>query len=194
MVRKAERYAWSSQRAYLGMEPAGVVNVDPVLRLFGARKARARENFAQFVAAGSRMGPQPELYSASEGCILGADEFVDATIHHIWERDKKAIKQRPAEAKPFRPKSMIAAAASVLKVDTGAFIGQSKAAGTVRAKEALIAAARLVGANTRELSDLTGLNTSTISRRHDSAARRLKEDDEFRKHIDKIVKAYRQGK
>jgi hypothetical protein len=62
----------------------------------------------------------------------------------------------------------------------------------IRAKEALIAAARSSGANTRELSALTGLNTSNISRRYDSATRRIQEDDKFRKLVDKIGRTYRQ--
>lgn len=194
MVRKAERYPWSSQRAYLGMESASFVDVDPVLRLFGARKAKARENFAQFVAAGARIAQQPELYNASEGCILGSDEFVDATIHRIWERDNKAIRKKSSEIETFRPEAMITAAKSVLKIDRAALIGRSKVAGTVRTKETLIAAARLVGANNRELSELTGLNTSTVSRRHDAAARRIKQDDESRQLVDKIVRVYRETK
>ena len=43
MVTAAEEYPFSSQRAYLGIEPAAVVDVDPVLRLFGPRKELARE-------------------------------------------------------------------------------------------------------------------------------------------------------
>lgn len=38
MVTRPEDYEYSSHRAYLGMEPAGIVDVDPVLRHFGARK------------------------------------------------------------------------------------------------------------------------------------------------------------
>ncbi|MFN6965073.1 MAG: hypothetical protein ACK4S4_15095, partial [Pyrinomonadaceae bacterium] len=60
--------------------------------------------------------------------------------------------------------------------------------------EALMAAARLVGAKTRELSDLTSLNTSTVSRRHDSAVRRTKDEDGFRKLLHKIVTVYSQTK
>ena len=194
MVRKAERYPWSSQKAYLGIDPAGVVDVDPVLRLFGAKKAKARENFAQFVAAGAKMGQQPELYSAAEGCILGADEFVDATIHRIWERDNKSIRQRPADKGSFRREDMIAAVESVLEVDRSILTGKSKAYDAVRAKEALIAAARLVGVNNREIADATGLNSSTVSRRHDSFARRIKQDADLKHRVDKIVKAYRQSK
>jgi REP element-mobilizing transposase RayT len=72
MVRKAEAYAYSSQHAYLGTQPVGIVDVDPVLRLFGARKNEARKNFAKYVAAGAKLGHQEVFYLADEGCILGS--------------------------------------------------------------------------------------------------------------------------
>src|SRR5262249_55021447 len=81
MVRKAESYPYSSQRAYLGTEKIVIVDVDPVLRLFGAKKDKARENFRTFVAAGVRLGHREEFYETGECNILGSDEFVDATIH-----------------------------------------------------------------------------------------------------------------
>ncbi len=47
MVERVEEYPYSSHRAYMGLEPAGIVDVDPVLRRFGPRKAVARERFAK---------------------------------------------------------------------------------------------------------------------------------------------------
>src|SRR6185503_5774088 len=38
MVSEPEEYAYSSHRAYLGLEAAGIVDVEPVLRHFGAKK------------------------------------------------------------------------------------------------------------------------------------------------------------
>ena len=195
MVRKAERYEWSSQRAYLGTEPDTFVDVDPVLRLFGARKAKARENFAEFVRAGARRGHMDEFYEAGRAGILGSEEFVDASIHRIWERDSPKAKRavRDKQEKRFRPHAILSAVESVLDIERDQFLGRSKAARAVRAKEALIAAARLVGANTFELSDLTGLSTSTVSRRNDSALRRSKEDEQFRKEIERVTKLYDKG-
>jgi REP element-mobilizing transposase RayT len=81
MVRKPENYAYSSHRRYLGLEAVRIVDVDSVLRHFGARKQAAREHFAQFVRAGVTHGHRDEFYRAEEGRILGSEEFVDATIH-----------------------------------------------------------------------------------------------------------------
>lgn len=44
MTAQPEDYPYGSHRAYLGVEPVGIVDVDPVLRLFGAKKGGARES------------------------------------------------------------------------------------------------------------------------------------------------------
>src|SRR5262249_47782974 len=82
MVRKVENYPSTSHRAYMGLEPAGIVDVDPVLRRFGPKKAVARERYAKHVAAGMKLGHLAELYQTGSG-VLGNEEFVDAMIHRM---------------------------------------------------------------------------------------------------------------
>jgi REP element-mobilizing transposase RayT len=188
MVRKAEKYPWSSQRAYLGIEPSAVVDVDPVLRLFGARKAKARANFGAFVAAGARLGRQEQFYSTSEGCILGSDEFVDATIHRVWQRDRKA--RRKAEVGIFDADRLLTAVESVLDIDRDEFLGRTKLAASVQAKEALIVAGRELGATMRTLSQVVRLDDSTVSRRYDAARKRSAENAQLQKTIAKVIKTY----
>jgi len=77
MVDRPGQYQDSGHRAYLGLEPAGSVDVDPVLRHFGVKRAVAREKYRQFVAAGMKYGHREEFYAAEEGRILGTEEFVD---------------------------------------------------------------------------------------------------------------------
>src|SRR5437867_12015509 len=62
MVDKPEQYQYSGHRAYLGMQPAGIQDVEPVLRHLGAKKKLAREAYRQFVAAGMNLGHQAECY------------------------------------------------------------------------------------------------------------------------------------
>jgi REP element-mobilizing transposase RayT len=91
MVTRPEDYQYSSHRAYLGLEPAGVVDVDPVLRHFGASKEVARDRYRKFVEAGLKQGHCREFYAADEGRILGSEEFIDATIHRIGSSGKLAF-------------------------------------------------------------------------------------------------------
>ena len=104
MVNQPEDYEYSSHGAYLGMEPTGIVDVDPVLRHFAAKKDVARMRYRQFVAAGIKQGHCEEFYAAEEGRILGSEEFIDATIHRIGEtgRSNRGAKEMapPAEIQP----------------------------------------------------------------------------------------------
>jgi len=85
LVRRPEDCRYSSHRAYLGLDKARVVDVEPVLRGFGARKQLAKEIFQKFVRAGMKLGRQEEFYRAEGGRILGSEEFVDSAIHRIGE-------------------------------------------------------------------------------------------------------------
>jgi REP element-mobilizing transposase RayT len=190
VVRKAERYRWSSQRAYLDIERSELVDVDPVLRLFGARRQKARENFAEFVAAGARLGHQDEFYSVSNGSILGSEEFVDGAIHHVWERDQTAPRAAKKQRGEFDPQRLLRSVEEVFGISAQAFTGQTKQAAAVRAKEAVIIAGRQLGVSFRRLSEIVGLDDSTISRRFDKARARMKDDDEIKASLKKVLTSY----
>ena len=193
MVDRAEDYPYSSQLAYLGIEPEGIVDVDPVLRLFGAKKKVAREHFARYVTAGLKLGHRQEFYAGENG-ILGSEEFVDATIHRISDTGRAA---RPtdgrlsAEPADFDRERLMSAVERVCDLPRDEFCGRGKAARIVAVKEALILAGRRLGATTRTLSEISGLNSSNISRRHDTAQRRMGEDEHLRKTTEKVVNEYR---
>lgn len=182
MVAIAEHYPYSSQRAYLGTESEGIVDVDPVLRLFGPKRGLARERFAQYVLAGVNLGHQQNFYK-TEGGILGSEEFVDATIHRIGDagRAVRPTDGRLTKADPgIRADELVALVERLCQVPRESFYGSGKGRQAVLAKELLIVAGRHVGASISMLSEMTGLNSSTISRRYDAATRKIKENEELR--------------
>jgi REP element-mobilizing transposase RayT len=177
MVRKAENYPFSSQRAYLGLEPAGIVDVDPVLRKFGVRKSVARERYAEFVRAGAKVGSQEHFYAANN--ILGSEEFVDETIHQIGEFDARAaaLRRRSVAAHTeISTSALLRAVETVCGISAEDFCGPVKSSRCIRAKEALIVAGRTLGASTAVLARITGLSSATVSRRHDAALANSSED------------------
>jgi len=192
MVREPEEYDYSSHRAYLGLEPAGLVDVDPVLRHFGARKAQAREAFRQFVVAGMELGHQDGFYLANEGRILGSDEFVDATIHRIGETEgltgradqKQAVKQFNAEV-------LLAAVEEICRVPREEFCSASKNSSVITAKEMLLLTGYEQGASLKLLSEITGMSRSAVSRRKDAAKVKVREGLEISKLLDRIARCYR---
>jgi hypothetical protein len=142
------------------------------------------------IAAGSTLGHQDEFYSATGGCILGSDEFVDQAIHHVWERDQKTHRVKKAGRREFNPERLIRSVVEVYKLPAQDFVGQTKQAAAVRAKEAVILAGRELGASFRRLSEIVGLDDSTVSRRYDKARAMMKNADQIGASVDKILKAY----
>ena len=148
MVRKPERYPFSSHRAYLGLEPVGMIDVDPVLRRFGRKRERAREQYAEFVAGGIKLGHQPEFYAPGSG-VLGSEEFVDSMIHRVGEFDVHAAaarrkqKNKPAE---FDAERLLCAVESVFGIGRDDICGRGKGRQLVAAKDALILVGRRLGA------------------------------------------------
>jgi putative transposase len=190
MVGRAEDHPHSSHRAYLGAEPAGIVDVDSVLRFFGAEKKKARENFAKFVIAGMKLGNAEEFYAAHETGILGTEEFVDATIHRLGDTGRRTLRRTEPEKSDFNPGALIIAVETICQVPKEDLCGPGKSKRTIRAKEALIAAGREAGASLSELGGMTGLSSSTLSKRCDSARRKIREDENLRRAKDEIAKLY----
>ena len=192
MVCKPEQYRYSSHRSYLGLEASGLVDVDPVLRHFGAKKNAAREQFAQFVRVGIKLGHREEFYQADEGRILGGAEFVDSTIHRIGEagRPGRSRIQQADKRDQFSADELIAAIEMFCRVPRASFCGPAKSARVVRAKEALILIGAESGIRLSVLSELTGTHSSTISRRLDAARVKVHTDGELRQAVARVRKEF----
>ena len=195
MVASCEDYPYSSHRAYLDMEPAGIVDVDPVLRLFGVKRETAAKRFAQYVDAARDY--DEEFVLADSGRMLGSEEFVDAMIHRIGDSGKP---YKPTDGRLGRTatvdidtEALIAAIEFVSDTPREHFLGPGKHASAVRIKEVLIVSGRKAGANLAAISRLLGLNNSTVSRRHDNAVRKLTTDNEFNSLVSSAVKKYHQN-
>ena len=176
MVELPEDYPYASHRAYLGLEPDGFLDVDPVLRLFGSSKQVARERFRDFVAAGIGFEYPTEFVSPAEGDILGSDEFIDDTIHRISQAPRGKRRRRDAEVPDFDAEALIVAVETVFTLTRDKFCGSEKTAKAVLAKEVMIMFGREVGASVTDLSDITDLDTSNVSRRFDAARERVETD------------------
>jgi putative transposase len=194
MVDKPEQYKYSGHRAYLALEPAGIVDTDPVLRHFGVKKTVARERYRQFVAMGIKLGHQPEFYLTDEGRILGTEEFVDATIHRIGETRRAVRKERGVKVnQKFSAEALealIEAVEKICRIPRAQFCGSGKRAGAVMAKEMFVLAGRQAGASLKILSEITGISSSAISRRHDAAIFKVRNNEELRKLAASIYEQY----
>ena len=195
MVSRPEDYEYSSHRAYLGWEPAGIVDVDPVLRHFGAQREIARKRYRKFVAAGIKQGHCEEFYAADDGRILGSEEFIDATIHRIGEisRANRDAKKEEFPVCEVEPERLVAAVERVCRISREDFCGTSKSAAAVRAKEMLILVGLQLGASLKVLSEIIGISPSALSRRHDAVRRKLRNNADTGKLVSEIIQQYLSG-
>jgi REP-associated tyrosine transposase len=173
LARRPEDYPYSGHRAYLGLDKTGLVDVQPLLRGFGARKQVARETYQKFVRAGMKLGHQEEFYQAEGGRILGSEEFVDSTIHRIGETGAlvaRAKKRAGDELDLTKLVEVVELATGVRRSD---FCGPGKSARIVMVKEALVYVGRAAGATNAALAKEMGLESSVVSRRYEAARQKI---------------------
>lgn len=193
MVDRAEDYPYSSQSEYLGLGPGGIVDVDPVLRLFAAKKDVARVEFAKFVLAGTSPALLAEFEAEDDGRIMGSEEFVDSMIHRIGVTERP---YRPSDGRTNKEKgkvntdALITAVESVCGISRDVFCGPMRSATATAARDILIVTGRRLGATVGELSEITGLNTSNISRRFATATTRKVEQNELYDPVERVMETY----
>src|ERR1051325_1118361 len=191
IVRKPEQYEHSSHRSYLALQADGIVDVDPVLRHFGAKKKMARAHFDRFVKAGMKMGHREEFYQAEQGRILGTEEFVDATIHRIGDTSrarKNRARRVTGDSHKLSADDVVAVVERICEVTRVAFCCPGRNARTVHAKEALIMIGAEAGVSLAALSELMGTHSSTVSRRLEAARVHAIENRELGKVLSRIRK------
>ena len=194
MVKLPEQYEYSGHRAYLGLESTSLVDIDPVLRHFGAKKQVARERYVRFVAAGMKLGHQKEFYPADEGRILGSEEFVDATIHHIGEtkRTEPGRSKMNFMGESFTGEGLLTAVERICGVRREDFFGSGKHASVAIAKELFALAGCQMGASLKQLSELAGMSSAAMSRRRDAGRARMRDHEEMARLVARTVKECRQ--
>lgn len=162
MVRKPEAFLYSGHRAYVGLDEPWLVDVDPVLRHFGATKKLARERFDLFVRAGMKLGHREEFYRAEEGRILGSEEFVEQTKNRVGEIPRGArpqIEKRSA----LDLQALTKAVEDATRLKSAEFFSRSKSRAIVLAKEATIVVGRELNVSNAALSKLIGVDSSVVS-------------------------------
>jgi hypothetical protein len=190
MVNLPEEYKYSGHAAYLGLVPAGILDIDPVLRHFGARKKQARQAYQQFVNAGIALGHQDSWYSGEDNRILGNEEFVDSVIHHIGETRGVNARSRDDAKYEFKPKLLLEAVEQICGISRGVICSSAKHRAAIAAKEVLVLTGSQLGATRNQLSDLTGMSESAISRRKDAADVKARWLASFRKLTASVLASY----
>lgn len=186
MVSNPAAFRYSSHRAYLGMDEPWLVDVDAVLRYFGATKKLARERFEVFVNAGLKVGRREEFYGGEEGRILGAEEFVEAMKKRVGEVGKAKAKKGTARELEV----LIGAVAEATRLKREEICSGSKKGAVVIAKEALIIVGQEVGGSKADLARLIGIDISGVYRRFESGRTKMNHSTEMQKLVNEVRRLY----
>ena len=92
----------------------------------------------------------------------------------------------------FRVEALIEAVEEICGIPRAEFSGSGKSAATVRAKELFVLTGREMGASLKVLSEITGMSSSTVSRRNDAAKVKVQENKEASRLAAMIIKQCRQ--
>jgi hypothetical protein len=168
------------------MDEPWLVDVEPVLRYFGATKKLARERFEMFVNAGSKLGRREDLYGGEEGRVLGAEEFVEAMKNRVGEVGKAKVNKGTVRDL----EQLIRAVEEATRLKREEICSRSKLREVVIAKEALIITGQEVGWSGAELARLIGVDNSVVSRRFESGRTRMHGSTEMQKLVDAVRKLY----
>ena len=185
MVRRAQDFAYSSHRAYLGFDQSRLVDVEPVLRHFGASKKVAVERFQLFVRAGMKHGHKEEFYRAYEGRMLGPDEWVAETKNRVGEIPRGARPQVKSVRRMDGEELMRVAARVSGKKEHELRSGR-KTRSLVEVKEAIVVVGRELGASNADLARLLGIDASVVSRRHESGRAKMNESRVMSRLVKKL--------
>lgn len=165
MVARPEDFEYSGHRAYLGLDRAGLVDAEPVLRHFGANKKRAIEAYAQFVNAALGEKSQKEYYAATEGRMLGSEDFQDQVKHRIGDyvgKHERKVRKPDLDA-------ILKAAEKATGLRQREFCTRSKSRRLVMIKEAVIIIGDESGIRTRDLAEALDVDRSAVSKRREAA-------------------------
>jgi hypothetical protein len=183
IVRRPEAFEYSGHRAYLGLDRSGLVDAEPVLRHFGGTKTRAVEVYRRFVDAGLGESSQGEYYRASEGRVLGSEEFLDEIRHRVGDppRAERAFERTSIE-------DLLNAAERSSGLSRQELCSKNKNRRTVAVRDAVIVVGRERGLSNRELAEAFGKDGSSVTKRVEVARVRRSQTIEmkrFRKELRK---------
>ena len=176
MVNRPEDYEYSGHRAYIDRDTSGLVDTEPVLRHFGGTKARAIETYQRFVAAGVGEPSQAEYYRASEGQLLGSDEFLKKIKHRVGDH-----RAAPKTIERTSIEDLLSAAAKARGLSRQELCSKSKNRATVAMRDAVIILGRERGISNRELAQALGIDGSSVTKRVDVARMRGVESVELKR-------------
>lgn len=85
LVRRTDRYRWSSHAMYVKGDETQGVSVNTVLEQFGSRRRGAIQRYREFISEGMGEGHREDLYQTIDQRFLGDEEFAQEIRERVEE-------------------------------------------------------------------------------------------------------------
>jgi REP element-mobilizing transposase RayT len=183
LVKKPENYAWSSHRAYLGLEVLRWLETDWVLSQFAKRPKTCRKRYAAFVSAGKEEGYRQEFHHGGEnGRVLADDRFLE----RVLGKKVKASPEVPLE-------KIVAAVSADYNLDQEELRGLSRNRMVSEARAVIGWLGRHLGSGSiKDVALYFQRESSTFSRHIGAIDAKAKNSDQLRKRLNKYLKKLKQ--
>jgi REP element-mobilizing transposase RayT len=189
VVKKPEKFRWSSYRGYIGNEKEEVwMEYAWVLSKFAKRKKTSRQRYREYVEkemGGEQKNPFADLFGQ---VILGGAEF-RRKIKKMLKR--RAISQEIVERRRLEetaePEEIIEEVARVFKVDSDTIKGKGKRENTARAA-AMFIMQRYSGLSNVEIGKIFGgIHYSAVSKASSRFHEKIRSDRKLSKLVKKVI-------
>lgn len=142
LVKGSEEWKWSGHAGYLsGNDP--LLSQNTVLGIFGNEPGKARNNYAQFVREGLKMGKKENLYPPEKIPYLGEEAFVENQMMRHEELVKKVTPPKPPNGKALS--TLLEEVANTVKMRGEMILGPSRMTDVAEARRRFICRALETG-------------------------------------------------
>jgi REP element-mobilizing transposase RayT len=175
-VERPDEYEWSSYRHYAQrQQQTGIVDTDPVLRMFSEDKTTARKLFRNYISEKAGITGD-EIYRAVDQRILGDEEFIEK----VKEKSAGNIKsgKRPRQ---YSLNAIMGVIGMAYRISLKEIRSSSKDRALTKAKTVLSLVAREYGYKNKEIADFIQKDPVVITRH-------LKEKANLQEDMEKIMR------
>ena len=184
LVKRPRDYAWSSHRAYLGLETLPWLEIDWVLSRFAKRLKTCRKRYEAFVREGQKEGYRKEFHHGGEdGRVLADDQFLEKVLG------------RKTQVAPKVPLEKIVSYVSTeLGVKEEELRGPSRNRTLSEARAVIGWLGRQLGSGSiKDVASYFRRESSTFSRHIGTIDAKTRDSDQLRRQLNNYINALKQA-
>ncbi len=181
IVRDPERYIWTSHLSYLGKGSRGLTDTEFVLGQFGENSSVRRRKYREYLLEGLESGHQEKYYEVKDQRFLGEERFINQ-IENKKRDGERVVYDIPMEV-------IVGEVSRACGISTERLYSMSYERKGAQGRGIVGYLARgLTGQMVKEIAEHFRRSPMRISQAIIEVENRLREDESFRKKVEKVEK------